>query len=72
MVDAVQQIASALKPNTVQESTPVGTNPAIQKSTSPSRLIDSRSKCYQQLVELKNLKECFQKMSMLNEREAIY
>ena len=28
-----------------------------EKSASPSRLIDGRSKCYKQLAELKNLKD---------------
>ena len=54
VVDAVQQIASVIVPNSVNTLT---TNQATLKSTSPSRLIDSRSKCYKQLAELKSFKD---------------
>ena len=49
MVNAVQQLASAITiPHAVKP-----TNEVAEKSASPSRLIDGRSKCYRQLAELK-------------------
>ena len=45
---AITQLASALSPQSSRVSTPIG--------TSPAKLIDSRSKCYKQLVDLNNLK----------------
>ena len=43
MVDAVQQIASAIVPKAVYTSSPVTTKNCV----SPTRLIDGRSKCYE-------------------------
>ena len=52
MVEAVQQLASAI--TTPHQAVPTQVK---EKSASPSRLIDGRSKCYKQLAELKNLKD---------------
>ena len=46
VVDAVQQLGAEMRVSTS------GSN-----STSPAKLIDSRSKCYKQLGELKNLRD---------------
>ena len=63
MANAVQKLASAI-------NTPRATDQIMEKSTS---LIDSRSKRYQQLTELKNLKDSgvLSESEYTDERDAI-
>ena len=53
LTQAVADIASALNPRAIPANA-MGTN---QLLNSPAKTIDSRSKCYRQLSELKNLVE---------------
>lgn len=68
MSHAICQLASALTSNT-----PSATTVAGRVGDSPAKVIESRSKCYRQLAELKNLMESglLSEEEYTSERQAI-